>query len=187
MNIINYSHYIQFVGLNGDGTYNNIEKSDIAQIKIYDLATVALILRNEQAQYSHNEITIKWHEVTSPVFTSIDDCVSQIQGWVDANDLATSADIATVVAQVLALEGSGTKTLTDLDADLKNLLTQSLAKIIVQDTNYCYIAFAAPGSLSTVAVWAVKRIALATGTTTWADGNANYDNLANSLATLSYL
>ena len=54
------------------------------------------------------------------------------------------------------------------------------------DATYTYIAEALPGTSITTAAWRVKRVVTATGVTTWADGNANFDNLANSLTTLTY-
>ena len=66
-------------------------------------------------------------------------------------------------------------------------LTQNHALNIATDATYTYIAEALPGTSTTTAAWRVKRIVTATGVTTWADGNANFDNLANSLTTLTYV
>jgi hypothetical protein len=59
--------------------------------------------------------------------------------------------------------------------------------IAVSGTN-TYIGEAQPGSLASVAVWRCKRIADNTSTivTTWADGNANFDNIATNIQSLSY-
>jgi hypothetical protein len=53
--------------------------------------------------------------------------------------------------------------------------------------NYVYCAFAPIGSVTTDPVWQAFRYDT-TGpiVKTWADGNENFDNLANDLAGLSY-
>lgn len=55
------------------------------------------------------------------------------------------------------------------------------------DATYNYYAFAAPGSSKAASVWKVIRVDIATGAIkTYADGNANYDNVGQGLAALSY-
>lgn len=52
-----------------------------------------------------------------------------------------------------------------------------------------YIGEAIPGSIDSASVWRMKRLTLnAEGDVTeeWADGNANFDNIWNNRATLSY-
>jgi len=51
---------------------------------------------------------------------------------------------------------------------------------------YLYQAKAAPGSLAANAVWQCCRITLSDGSIAWAGGNDNFDNVATSIATLSY-
>ena len=64
--------------------------------------------------------------------------------------------------------------------------TQYAEKVQVE-TNYIYWAEAAVGSLQASSVWRVRRISTADPyTTTWADGNTNFDNAANNLTALSY-
>jgi hypothetical protein len=63
------------------------------------------------------------------------------------------------------------------------------AQKITESGGYTYVAVALPGTLQSAASWQVKRIDETTaGTTiiTWADGNANFDNVATNLTTLSY-
>ena len=53
-----------------------------------------------------------------------------------------------------------------------------------------YVARAAPWTLESQAKWKVKKIVDTGGTsyrTTWADGNAEYDNIATNLTTLTYV
>ena len=64
--------------------------------------------------------------------------------------------------------------------------TQKYAIQILTDGTYTYTAEALPGTPTTTAAWRAKRVVTATGVTTWADGNANFDNLANALSGLSY-
>lgn len=61
------------------------------------------------------------------------------------------------------------------------------AVVIRESGAYTYIGKAAIGSSTASAVWQVKRL----DTTTlldvkWADGNANFDNVATDLTALSY-
>jgi hypothetical protein len=50
---------------------------------------------------------------------------------------------------------------------------------------YTYIGEASPGTAQATAAWRCQRID-ASGTTTWADGNAAFDNVATDLTALSY-
>lgn len=54
-----------------------------------------------------------------------------------------------------------------------------------QDATYDYYAFALPGTALASAAWQAKRVE-SDGTTKWADGNANFDNVATNLSGLSY-
>lgn len=55
------------------------------------------------------------------------------------------------------------------------------------DTNIEYVGYAAIGSLSSAAVWQIKRVDITTGTTIdWADGNDNFDNIYDNRESLSY-
>lgn len=50
-----------------------------------------------------------------------------------------------------------------------------------------YIAEAVPGTAQSAAAWRVSKIDTTTGTVvTWADGNANFDNVATDLTALTY-
>lgn len=49
-----------------------------------------------------------------------------------------------------------------------------------------YTCEAAPGSLSSAAVWRISKKVTATGITTWADGNGSFDNVADNRAGLTY-
>lgn len=65
----------------------------------------------------------------------------------------------------------------------------SFAQIIqTPDNSTQYICLAKPGSLSSAAVWQVQKVVTSgtTQTITWADGNDNFDNVADNYATLTY-
>lgn len=50
-----------------------------------------------------------------------------------------------------------------------------------------YVAVAPPGTLQSEAKWQVQKIDTSSGTViTWADGNANFDNVATDLTALTY-
>jgi len=76
-----------------------------------------------------------------------------------------------------------------LETAINNLSSKlnivSNSKIISANGGFTYIADAIPGSLSGSSVWRIKRID-ANGTTTWADGNANFDNAATDFAALTF-
>ncbi len=50
-------------------------------------------------------------------------------------------------------------------------------------TTYYYYCEAVPGTLTTAAAWRISRLTVATGVIQWADGNANFDNVATDRAT----
>ena len=68
----------------------------------------------------------------------------------------------------------------------QTVLNTEYARIIQTDATYTYVAEATAGSLAASAVWRAKRIETATGTTTWADSNTNFDNVATTLSGLNY-
>lgn len=49
-----------------------------------------------------------------------------------------------------------------------------------------YVCEAAPGSRTQDAVWRISRLNTTTGQLTYADGNANFDNIADNRAGLTY-
>jgi hypothetical protein len=70
---------------------------------------------------------------------------------------------------------------------LKETSKQVAKKITVSGDN-TYIAIAPIGTSQATAGWQAKKIAVSGGDTTitWADGNANFDNVATDLTSLSY-
>lgn len=70
---------------------------------------------------------------------------------------------------------------------VKRSVTKDLAtKIVISGTNI-YVGKATPGSATSSAVWQVKRIDTASDIIIkWADGNANFDNVMDNAASLSY-
>lgn len=96
-----------------------------------------------------------------------------IRGWLSS--------IWTKLNGTLAVTGTVTATIpnpmpvTETE-DNKNILLYSSGTVD-------YVCKAAIGSLPSSAVWQVRKIDTTSGVViTWADGNANYDNLATSLA-----
>lgn len=59
---------------------------------------------------------------------------------------------------------------------------------VTKSGNYTYIAVAPIGSLQATAIWQVYCVEKSGDDTliTWADGNANFDNVATDLILLSY-
>lgn len=52
--------------------------------------------------------------------------------------------------------------------------------------SYLYVCEAVSGSATSSAVWKIFRMTLATGLIQWADGDNNFDNIADNRASLSY-
>ena len=55
-----------------------------------------------------------------------------------------------------------------------------------EGATYTYIGNAVPGTATSSALWRIKRLTNADNTIVWADGNANFDNIYDNRATLSY-
>lgn len=71
--------------------------------------------------------------------------------------------------------------------NLQRLNANNMAIKITEDGDVTYIGMAAPGTAQATAKWQCKKIDQSSGTViTWADGNADFDNVATNLKTLSY-
>jgi len=79
-----------------------------------------------------------------------------------------------------------TRAVVNSDGSLK--VTPTMAKKITVVGTTVYVAQAPIGTAQATAGWQCKKIATAAGTTTitWADGNANFDNVATDLTVLTY-
>lgn len=74
--------------------------------------------------------------------------------------------------------GQGFKFSSDIDE----------AAVIHTAGSVTYVAVAAPGTDVADPLWQVKKIDASSDTViTWADGNANFDNVATDLTSLSYV
>jgi len=73
---------------------------------------------------------------------------------------------------------------------LRSLISEKDELLIIDeaDSNTTYICFAELGSLSSEAVWKIKKISTNGNitTVTYADGNSNYDNIADNRTSLNY-
>lgn len=72
----------------------------------------------------------------------------------------------------------GTNLVPSAQADLTSRL--------VDDGTYVYSGDAAPGTATSAASWRIQRLTKADSTLLWADGNANFDNVWDNYASLSY-
>ena len=59
------------------------------------------------------------------------------------------------------------------------------AVVVTISGSYTYIAEAVPGTATSSALWRAQRVD-GDGNTVWADGDANFDNVATDLTALSY-
>jgi hypothetical protein len=84
----------------------------------------------------------------------------------------------------------GVSTVEDLSFDGLNLqraIAQSVAMKITVSGDVTYLAIAAPGTTQATARWQVRKLDATSGLViTWADGNADFDNVATDLTALSY-
>jgi len=75
----------------------------------------------------------------------------------------------------------------DSNKALKTRGDSPMATKITVVGSITYVAIAQVGSPQATPVWQCKKIDETTGTViTWADGNANFDNVATDLTALSY-
>lgn len=66
-------------------------------------------------------------------------------------------------------------------------VADSLSTKLVESGNVTYIARSAPGTAESAAKWQVMKLDDTSGlTVTWADSNADFDNVATDLASLTY-
>lgn len=71
--------------------------------------------------------------------------------------------------------------------NLQRLNADNMAMKVTEVGSVTYLAIAAPGTPQSEAYWQVKKIDKTTGVViTWADGDANYDNVATDLTSLTY-
>ena len=63
---------------------------------------------------------------------------------------------------------------------------EAVQRDLTSTAGYIYTGKAAPGSLTSAAVWKICKIDTTTGATTWADGNNNYDNVYDDRTSLTY-
>ena len=83
---------------------------------------------------------------------------------------------------VLAVEGLGYDGVT-----LQRMVANSMAMKITEVGDVTYVAMAAPGTAQATAKWQAMKIDESSGIViTWADGDANFDNIASDLTALSY-
>ena len=114
-----------------------------------------------------DKIEVAQPSVTVPTSTDRDDLLEKL-----ANDFFYDE----VINQLINITGGD---------DFDNKLLQVDCDSVVGTT---FLGYAASGSLTSGAVWAVKKI-VETGSNysiTWADGNKNFDNVWNDRLTLSY-
>lgn len=111
----------------------------------------------------------------------------------DAASTASTAQAAAddALAAALLAQAAADDAIAQLEA-LVAELNQQLAVIWDQDAEPPTVAYkceALPGASAAAAVWRVQKITYAVGgdyTVQWADGNANFDNVANDRASLTY-
>lgn len=81
----------------------------------------------------------------------------------------------------------GAKPKKDYAVQVNQIYQDYILKIDDSHQHITYIGQARPGSLSSQAVWRIKRVDASSGVdVTFADGNANFDNVWDNRASLNY-
>ena len=91
---------------------------------------------------------------------------------------------ATGATKYLNVTGAGTQ--LDPYVPVHNSAPLALISDKTTTLGTTYTCEAQPGSLSSAAVWQISKYQDSTGIMLWADGNANFDNIADDRATLTY-
>jgi hypothetical protein len=98
--------------------------------------------------------------------------------------------MATTKSETISQDENKVSYVGSLGFDGTNYIKQApkeLATKITQVGTITYIGKAPIGTAQATAGWQAKKIDTTTGVViTWADGNANYDNVATDLTLLSY-
>jgi hypothetical protein len=127
---------------------------------------------------SLNNIFIAHADVSNPVTANPDALVDAINAMLlNTPNLAGVSTEAKQDAEIVELQ--------------KIKTNQILSEPLICDEktpNTVYKGFAAPGSLTSTAVWAIQKITSSSDvvTTQWAGGNQNFDKIWNNRKTLQY-
>lgn len=106
-----------------------------------------------------------------------------------ANDNISTDDLGSVKVQRVKVQVGADGEATDVHAT-NPLPTSSAALALRMDeatATTTYVGEASPATLTSAALWRIKRISTTSGVViTWADGNNNFDNVWDNRASLSY-
>lgn len=93
----------------------------------------------------------------------------------EIDNMSFDTDLLTRVSQGVGFDG----------VNLQRENAQNLATETQTSGTDTYIGEAAPGTAKATAKWKAYKVTSA-GVITWADGNANFDNVATDLTALTY-
>jgi len=104
----------------------------------------------------------------------------------DIFNQSVDQDFEVVVVEILGHDGTNLRRISvDSNGSLQSLEKDEASKITISG-GVAYEAYAPVGSLQASAVWKAMATDLTTLVTTYADGDASYDNVATDLTALSY-
>lgn len=107
----------------------------------------------------------------------------------ELSNLSWDKDFNVAVVEMLGYDSSTSslrRVIVDPNGAFATATSNLAVKMTISGTS-TYIAKAAPASTQASAVWQVKKIDSSSGIIiTWADGNANFDNVATDLTSLTY-
>jgi len=172
-----------------NGAVRRILKSQVWEISVIKTNVIKLDLGLGAL---HN-IYINFADVDSPVTASPDALCDSINNMMQSlvSGGATEQNQLSEITQLQSIS-SGIATLNNTISSGGSGSGAFAEALIVDESNpnIIYRGYAAPGANVGAAVWAIKKtVSNTTGdltTTTWADGNQNFDNIWNNRATLVY-
>jgi hypothetical protein len=139
------------------------------------------IIKIDIGQGALYNVFIDQADVDSPTSTSPDDLREQIMGMLQSASMAgaaTEANQLAEIAQIKTLQAS-VGILSDKVASLDNKMFYEPALVDESNPNVVYEGYAAPGSKTSDAVWAVLKVSNKKGVLSyqWANGNKAFTNV----------
>jgi hypothetical protein len=153
------------------GVPRNILKQQIREISVIN----GTIIKIDIGQGALNNIFITFSEVTNPVTASPDALTETINGMLASTGAATDTNQQAEISELQKIKSS--------------LLFSEPEIMDETEPRTIYKGYAAAGSLTSAAVWAIEKIVSNHDVTSylWANGDKNFDKVWDNRATLIYL
>jgi hypothetical protein len=173
-----------------NGAVRRILKSQIWEISVIKTNVIKLDL----GQGALHNIYINFSDVDSPVTATPDALCDNINNMMQSlvSGGATEQNQLSEITQLQNISNGISSLSTAISSGGSGGSSAFNEALIVDESNpnIIYRGYAVAGANVAAAVWAIKKtVSNANGdvtTTTWADGNQNFDNIWNNRATLVY-